>query len=99
MIELSDMIRELRHELIAAMADAADAPLRFELGPVEVEASFVVTREAGADARMRFLVVDAGAKGSVTKESAQRVTLTLQPRLARSSAPPMISGPQMAGER
>lgn len=99
MVELSEMIRQLRHELVTAMSDAAGSPLRFELGPVEIEASFVVTRSADADAKVRFWVVDAGAKGSMAHEHAQRITLTLQPRLASTSAPPLISGPEMAGER
>ncbi|HSA49383.1 MAG TPA: trypco2 family protein [Yinghuangia sp.] len=98
-MELADMIRQLRRELMAAMAESANEPLRFELGPVEVEASFVVKRESSGDARVRFFVVEAGANGTSGREDTQRVTLTLQPRLASSSASPMISGPQAVGER
>ncbi|WTW97917.1 hypothetical protein OG216_33300 [Streptomycetaceae bacterium NBC_01309] len=99
MVELAEMIKQLRDELTTAMTQSAGARLRFELGPVEIEASFVVRRGTGGDARLRFLVLDAGANGSVSREETQRITLTLQPRLASSSAPPMISGTRAAGER
>ncbi|MFD4558356.1 trypco2 family protein [Streptomyces sp. NPDC058469] len=47
-IELSEMIRELRREFTAAMAEGDGERVRFELGPVEVEASVTVSKEAGA---------------------------------------------------
>ena len=54
MIELSDMIRELRQQLTSALADGADEAVRFEVGPVEVEATVAVSREAGADSKVRL---------------------------------------------
>lgn len=53
MIELADMIGELRRQLATALADGADEAVRFELGPVEIEATVAVSREAGADAKVR----------------------------------------------
>jgi hypothetical protein len=46
MIELAEVIGELRRELQAAMNDGVGEQLRFELGPVELEAT-VVVREGG----------------------------------------------------
>jgi hypothetical protein len=80
-IELSDMIRELRQQLTSALADGEDEAVRFELGPVEVEATVAVTREANGDARVRLWVVDAGANGKYGHAETQRVTLTLTPKV------------------
>ncbi|GGR39938.1 trypco2 family protein [Streptomyces aurantiogriseus] len=80
MIELADMIRELRQQLTSALADGDGETVRFELGPVEVEASVAVTREAGGDAKVRLWVVDAGANGKYAQSETQRITLTLTPK-------------------
>ncbi|MFG2022877.1 trypco2 family protein [Streptomyces sp. NPDC048825] len=72
MIELSDMIRELRHQLTTALADGEGEAVRFELGPVEVEATVAVSREAGGDAKVRLWVVDGGANGKYAQAETQR---------------------------
>lgn len=103
MIELSEMIRELRQQLNSALADGADDPVRFEVGPVEIEASVAVTREAGADAKVRLWVVDAGANGKYAHAQTQRITLTLNPKVvaADGGAPQsvLIAGGEVDGER
>lgn len=102
-IELSDMISELRHQLTAAVEDGAGAAVRFELGPVEVEATVAVTREAGADTKVRLWVVDAGANGKYAHAQTQRITVTLNPKVvpADGSAPRtvLITGGEVDGER
>lgn len=99
MIELAEMIAQLRGELAAAMAAAKDEELRFELGPVQLEAEFAVQRSAGADGRIRFWVVEAGASGQQTHSSTHRVTLSLEPRVRGSDQRPHVSGDSIAGER
>ncbi|WDV51935.1 hypothetical protein PV963_16915 [Streptomyces coeruleorubidus] len=103
MIELADMVRELRKQLTAALTDGDGEILRFELGPVEVEASIAVTREAGGDAKVRLWVVDAGANGKYAQAETQRVTLTLTPRaVAADGGVPqtvLIAGDEVDGER
>lgn len=103
MIELAEMIRELREQLTAALADGDGKLVRFELGPVEVEASVAVTREAGGEAKVRLWVVDAGANGKYAHAETQRITLTLTPK----EVPPdgsvprtvLIAGDEVDGER
>lgn len=103
MIELADMIRELRQQLSTALADGEGEALRFELGPVEIEASVAVTREAGGDAKVRLWVVDAGANGKYGHAETQRVTLTLTPRAFTADGRPtgtiLITGDEVDGER
>ncbi|MFE7318282.1 trypco2 family protein [Streptomyces sp. NPDC057555] len=99
MIELSEMVRELRHELMAAISEGDGEVLRFELGPVEIEASVSVSKEAGGNAKLRFWVVDTEAAAKAARANTQRITLTLHPRLADSGASPLISGDDVPDER
>jgi Trypsin-co-occurring domain 2 len=101
-IELSDMIRELRWQLNVAMAEGGGGPIRFELGPVQIEANVMVNREAGTGAKVKFWVVEADANGRVTQSRTQRITLTLQPKRltpdgTRETA--LIAGDEVSGER
>ena len=50
MIELSDVITNLRTELETARLAGVGEGLRFELGPVELEVSVALAKEAGVDA-------------------------------------------------
>ncbi len=79
-IELRDMIRQLRHDLTASLTDGAGEPVRFELGPVQIETTVVVERAAEAGGKVRFLVVEADGKGSASHSRSQRITLTLTPK-------------------
>ncbi|MGW7543482.1 trypco2 family protein [Streptomyces sp. NPDC054770] len=103
MIELYDMIRELRRQLIAAAVDGDGQTVRFELGPIEVEATVAVTREAGAGAKVRVWVVDLDSNGRYAQAQTQRVKLTLIPKAAPagggSPQPAMIAGVEVDGER
>ncbi|WP_327729568.1 hypothetical protein OG250_27750 [Streptomyces sp. NBC_00487] len=103
MIELSDMIRELRQQLTSALTDGADEVVRFEVGPVEIEATVAVSREAGADSKVRLWVVDAGANGKYAHAQTQRITVTLSPKAMAGdgSAPQsvLIAGGEVDGER
>jgi hypothetical protein len=102
-IELSDMIRELRQQLTTALADGAGEAMLFELGPIEIEATVAVSREAGADAKVRLWVVDAGANGKYAHAQTQRITVTLSPKAVlvdeNASRPVLIAGGEVDGER
>ncbi|WP_067541475.1 trypco2 family protein [Nocardia crassostreae] len=99
MIELSAFIQDLREELSQAIATGAGHDLRFELGPIELEASVAVTREAGAGAKVRFWVVDADAQGKLADARTQTVRLTLSPVLNSTGRSPYVSGDEAPGER
>jgi hypothetical protein len=105
-IELADVISQLRTELDDARTRASDAELRFELGPIELEVTVALEKEAGAEAKIRFWVVELGADGTVTGTSTQRIKLTLNPVLAPDPAhpehrpgTPFVSGGRVAGEQ
>lgn len=75
------MIRALRAELNEALADGADEPVRFELGPVEIEATVAAERTAGGQGKIRFWVVEGAADATRTAARTQRITLTLHPKV------------------
>jgi len=98
-IELSEMISELRRELNQAIEAGEGERLRFELGPIEAEVTVGLDSKGTAGAKVRFWVVELGGDAEVAQSSLQRIKLTLQPRLAGSTVPPEISGTERPGER
>jgi hypothetical protein len=99
MIELAEFIDELRCELQQAMHAGKGEPLRFELGPVELEATVAVEKGGGGGAKVRFWVIELGGDAKASQASTQRIKLALQPRLADSGNTPWIAGDEEPGER
>jgi len=98
-VELAELIGQLRAELTRAMDAGDGADLRFELGPVELELTVAVNKEAKPGAKVRFWVVELGAEGTVASQAAQRIRLTLDPRRGGAPGRPLISGSEQSGER
>ncbi len=94
-VGLADAIRELRRELTEAMTEGQGKPIRFELGPVEMEFLLEVRKDAGGEAGVRFWVISLGGKGSVSSGSTHRVKLSLTPKDA-SGASPEIADTEVA---
>jgi len=82
MIELAEVIGELCRELQQAMHAGQGEPLRFELGPVEPEATVAVEKGVGGGAKVRFCVLELDAKAS--QASTQCIKLAPQPCLTAS---------------
>ena len=95
-VGLADAIRELRRELTESMTEGHGKPIRFELGPVEMEFLLEVGKDAGGEAGVRFWVVSLGGKGSVSSGSTHRVKLSLTPKDA-SGGSPEIADTEAAG--
>jgi hypothetical protein len=99
-VALADVVANLRAELVEAMRAGDGEELRFELGPVEVELTVAVDREAKPGAKVKFWVLELGADTKIGSLSTQRIKLTLDPRHAASPGRrPVISGAEEAGER
>jgi hypothetical protein len=107
MIELAEVISNLRAELDLARKAGENEDLRFELGPVELEVTVALQREGGVGTKVRFWVVEMGADGKLASTATQRIKLNLNPRLtaaadsqpAMSQRAPYISGETAARER
>lgn len=99
-VELPELISQLRSDLTAAMSAGEGADLQFELGPVELELTIAVNKEAKPGARIRFWVVELGAEVSAASNSAQRIKLILEPRRAgQPHRKVVISGEDELAER
>jgi len=99
-IELAELIEELRRELTAARTAAQGEDLYFEVGPVELEAAVAVERSATAGGKIRFWVVESGAEGRLADSVTHRVKLTLDPRTRSGGGrAPWVGGDEAEGER
>lgn len=99
-IELSEVLRELRSELDRARAAAEGEDLRFDLGPVDLEVTVGLERVGGAGAKIRFWVIELGGDAHASTTSTQRIRLTLTPNLAgQSGASVQVSGEEARHER
>ena len=90
MIELSELVQQLRRELYRSVLAAKDEPLRFELGSIELEVEFTATRQKVGGGKLRFWVLEAGADVTAVSGSVQRVKLALSPTFAGSPVKPWI---------
>jgi Trypsin-co-occurring domain 2 len=98
-IELAGVIRDLRGELQAAIEAGKDEPLRFELGPIELEVTVAVERTGGVNGKVSFKVLEFGADRTKDTTDMQRIKLTLTPKQAGTHRPPLIAGPGEPGEK
>ena len=94
---MAELIGDLRGELTRAVAEADPDGLRFELGPVGLEVSVAVAKEAKPGAKVKFFVVELGVDAAVSHTATQKITLTLQPVLAQGGTP-YVSGGAEPGE-
>lgn len=96
--ELAEVICQLRAELERARAAATDEVLRFELGPIDLEVTVALEATGGAEAKVRFWVVEIGGEAGATSSSTQRINAAVAaPESDRRSA--YVSGADEPGER
>ncbi|WP_394615957.1 trypco2 family protein [Lentzea sp. JNUCC 0626] len=98
-VELAELIGQLRSELTEAMHAGENEELRFQLGPVELELTVAVTKEAKPGAKVKFWVVELGADATVGSATTQTIKLVLDPRRRGKSGPAEISGAEVDGEK
>jgi hypothetical protein len=99
LIELAEVVSQLRHELMAAMMARPDDGLRLELGPVELEAVVAIERQRGGSGQIRFYVAELGGSGQLTSSDTQRIKLVLNPVDTKDGGPPWVAGQSVRGER
>ncbi|WP_328492066.1 hypothetical protein OHS59_04420 [Streptomyces sp. NBC_00414] len=80
--ELSEAVRLVRNDLLRAATDGADQDIRFEVGPIGMEFTVELRRDARAKVGFRVWVVSADADAGASLARTHKVTLTLTPRHA-----------------
>ena len=84
--DLIELVEALRADLERLNNEAAAKELVFEVGSVELELQVAVKVSGEATAQAKFWVLDLGsAKGSLARESAHKIKLTLRPRAGGSA--------------
>jgi hypothetical protein len=78
-IPLAKAIEDLRAELLNAVSKGKNQDLRFKLDPVELELSLGMTWKGGANAGVKFWVLEIGAKGEVERAASHKLKLKLTP--------------------
>ena len=76
---LSDIIINLREEILKAQQKAVGQELKFSVENIEVELQVGVTAKATAKGGVKFWVYSAEAGAEVAKQTMQKVKLTLKP--------------------
>jgi hypothetical protein len=88
-IELSTLIKRLRHEIETAWLEGQHSAVGFEVGPVEVEVNTQLQKDGNAEFGVRFLVVSVGGGGKLSTTDTQRIKLILTPRDRRDPTQPL----------
>ncbi|MEU5258136.1 trypco2 family protein [Amycolatopsis sp. NPDC021455] len=81
-IELADAVASVREELLEAVAWRADAELEFVVGPIELEFSVELRRDAKMKSGFKAWVISGDAEGGMARGRTQKVKVTVTPRSA-----------------
>ncbi|PBC86437.1 hypothetical protein SAMN05428945_6017 [Streptomyces sp. 2224.1] len=79
-IELAAAVRAVRDQLMDAAASGAGEPMRFEVGPIQMEFTVELRREAGAKGGVKAWVVNADTEARASRTRTHRITFTLTPK-------------------
>lgn len=82
-IGVGEAVQALRDELLSAATAGASSDVRFEVGPIELEFAFTLSREGTAKAgvsRIFSALVSADVSGKVAKQDVHRVKFVLTPK-------------------
>ncbi|MFC1407524.1 MULTISPECIES: trypco2 family protein [Streptacidiphilus] len=77
--ELGDTVEAVREQLQRALTQGQGQPLKFRTGPVEMEFTVEVKKEAGVKAKVFVLPWTVEAQGAVGRMGTHRIKVTLQP--------------------
>jgi hypothetical protein len=78
-IELSEMIVELRRELLKAQQQGENEDLKFRIEDIDIELQIATTKEAGAEGGVQFWVYNAKAQGKLASQAVHTLRLKLKP--------------------
>jgi hypothetical protein len=90
-IELEHVVDELRKALWSAIKKAGDDELAFQVGDIEVEFSVAVTNEAGANAGVKFWVIELGGSASHAQAETQKIKFSLTPMYRKDPAKAVLT--------
>ena len=93
MLELSQVLADLRHQLIQAQLAGKDSDLHFLMEDIDLELQIVATAEAGGKAGFKILTFgSAEAEGKGSSATTQKLHLKLKIVDKHGNTPVEISG-------
>ena len=91
-IELSEMLGQLRKELLQAQGEGQGSELKFMIEDIEIELHVATTKSGGSEGGVKLSVVNFGAKVSASEVETQKLKLKLK------LVGPDGKSPQIAGQ-
>lgn len=79
-IELSNAVHAIREQLTQAMQHGADSPIHMTVGPIQMDFTVELRREATATGGVKAWVVSADAEAKKSRGTTHRVSFTLTPK-------------------
>ncbi len=78
-IPLSEMLAQLRKDLLQTQEEGKGSDLKFQIEDIEIELQIATTKEAGGGGGVKFWVYNAEAKVDVSEAKTQTLKLKLKP--------------------
>ena len=92
MIPLSEMLAELRKELLEAKWEGQSSDLKFLIEDIEIELQIVTTKGGKGGGGVKFWVYNAEAEVNASQAQTQKLKLKLKP-VGRDEKPIKVSDP------
>ena len=90
-IELSEMIGQLREELLKARGKSEGSELKFQVEDIEIELQVVTTKGGKGGGGVKFWVYNAEAEVNASRANTQKLKLKLKPVVGPNEEPVKVS--------
>ena len=91
-IELSEMLGQLREELLKARGQSEGSNLKFQIEDIEIELQIATTKGGKGGGGVKFWVYNAEAEVNASQAKTQKLKLKLKP-VGRDEKPIKVSDP------
>ena len=92
-IELSEMLGQLREELLKARGQSEGSELKFLIEDIEIELQVVTTKGGKFGSGVKFWVFNADAEANASRANTQKLKLKLKPVAPDGRGEVLVSDP------